>query len=78
MKFRFKITDGESISFSDWVDEPQHLTGSNAMPAQAINDLRKAFPTAKFAIERDTVPPMPTAEQIAETQAKWMKSKGAI
>lgn len=74
-QFRFKIVDGDNTSFSDWTDEHHHLVGNQSGPAQAIGDIRKAYPTAKISIERDTVPPMPTKEQIDAINAKWKIKK---
>lgn len=57
-KLRFKIVDGENVSFSEWVDEAIQHAGPQSTAAQVVAQLRKDHPNAALSIEREVVPPI--------------------
>src|SRR6185436_14508157 len=60
MKVRFKIEEGESIQYSDWVDESiRHREAGMLTAAVEIEKLRVLYPNARISVERDRLTPLP-------------------
>lgn len=52
MYYRFKVIDGDAATFTEWVDEPNDVAGSNAQRVAIVSRIRAAQPDSAIVTER--------------------------
>jgi hypothetical protein len=65
MYFRFKVTDGDATTFTQWTEELDDVAGSNAQRVAIVSRIRAAQPDSAIATERAQAIPnadKPTSE----------------
>lgn len=57
MYFRFKTTDGDDVTFTEWTEELDDVAGSNAQRVAIVSKIRAAQPDSAIATERSQAIP---------------------
>ena len=57
MYYRFKVADGDAVTFTAWTEEPDDVANSNAQRIATVSKIRAAQPESAITTERSQIKP---------------------